>query len=172
MDEKLLHEIFRKFDNIITIDWQQSFSKIEIGTGVCLQKGKKIAILSIGTIVKNVTQAISEIENSVEIAHYDLRFVKPLDKQLLHEVFKKFDNIITVEDGTIKGGFGSAILEFASENNYQNQIKVLGVPDNFIHHGTTEELYQICGIDVGNIKQIINEFKEWLNFVNTSRTIL
>jgi len=140
----------------ITINWQQPFSKIEIGKGVCLQEGNKIAILSIGNMAKNVTQSIAETKNPTEIAHYDLRFVKPLDETLLHSIFKKFKKIITVEDGTIKGGFGSAILEFASENNYQNEIKILGIPDHFIHHGTTEELYQICGIDVNSIKNVLN----------------
>jgi len=139
----------------ITINWQQSFKKIEIGKGICIKEGSKIAVLSIGAIAKNVTQAISEIENKEAIAHYDLRFVKPLDEVLLHKVFKKFDAIITIEDGTIKGGFGSAILEFASEHNYQNRIKILGVPDVFINHGTTEELYEICGVDVLSIKHLL-----------------
>ncbi len=137
----------------VTIDWQQPFTKIEVGNGVCVKEGNKLGILSIGAIAKNVTQAIHRLEDSEKVAHYDLRFVKPLDEKLLHAVFKKFDKIMTIEDGTIKGGFGSAILEFAAANNYQKEIKVLGVPDAFINHGKTEELYKICGIDPISIKE-------------------
>ena len=143
----------------ITLDWQQPFEAIEIGKGQCLQKGKDLAVLSIGTIAKNVTDAISLIDNNFSIAHYDLRFVKPLDEKLLHSVFQKFDKIITIEDGTINGGFGSAVLEFASANNYTNTIKILGIPDTFIHHGSVEELQQLCKIDTTSI---LNEIKTFL----------
>ncbi len=141
----------------ITVDWQQPFEAIEIGKGVCLQEGTNIAVLSIGTIAKNVTEAIDLVDNKASVAHYDLRFVKPLDEKLLHSVFKKFDNIITIEDGTINGGFGSAILEFASKHKYNNSIAVLGVPDIFINHGTIEELQQLCIIDAVSISNQIND---------------
>ena len=143
----------------ITLNWQQPFEAIEIGKGQCLQEGKDVAVLSIGTIAKNVTDAISLIDNNFSIAHYDLRFVKPLDEKLLHSVFQKFDKIITIEDGTINGGFGSAVLEFASANNYTNTIKILGIPDTFIHHGSVEELQQLCKIDTTSI---LNEIKTFL----------
>ena len=143
----------------ITLDWQQPFEAIEIGKGQCLKEGKDVAVLSIGTIAKNVTDAISLIDNNFSIAHYDLRFVKPLDEKLLHSVFQKFDKIITIEDGTINGGFGSAVLEFASANNYTNTIKILGIPDTFIHHGSVEELQQLCKIDTTSI---LNEIKTFL----------
>ena len=143
----------------ITLNWQQPFEAIEIGKGQCLQEGKDVAVLSIGTIAKNVTDAISLIDNNFSIAHYDLRFVKPLDEKLLHSVFQKFDKIITIEDGTVKGGFGSAVLEFASANNYTNTIKILGIPDTFIHHGSVEELQQLCKIDTTSI---LNEIKTFL----------
>jgi 1-deoxy-D-xylulose-5-phosphate synthase len=129
----------------ITVDWKQPFKAIEIGTGVCLREGKNIAVLSIGTIAKNVSEALQEHQG---VAHYDIRFIKPLDEKLLASIFSKHATIITVEDGTIKGGFGSAILEFASKHNYSNTIEILGVKDSFIEHGTVNELQKINGIDL------------------------
>ena len=140
----------------ITIDWQQPFESIEIGTGVCLQKGKEIAVLSVGTIAKNITEAIQGFS---DVAHYDMRFVKPLDEKLLHEVFKNHATIITIEDGTIKGGFGSAVLEFTSENNYQNNVEVLGLQDSFTEHGSVDELQKMNGIDAESIRQQINSLR-------------
>ncbi|MCH3883633.1 1-deoxy-D-xylulose-5-phosphate synthase [Tenacibaculum aquimarinum] len=136
-------------------NWQQPFQKIEIGTGVCLKEGKSLAVLSIGTMSDNVSKAILKLNNTIEVSHCDMRFIKPLDVKLLHTIFKKYKTIITVEDGTVKGGFGSGILEFASENNYSNTIKLLGVPDMFIEHGTVEELQEICGLDVNSIQEEI-----------------
>jgi 1-deoxy-D-xylulose-5-phosphate synthase len=137
----------------ITINWKQAFSKIEIGKGVALKKGVKLAILSIGTIAKNVSEAITDID----VSHYDMRFVKPLDEDLLHLIFKTYTTIITIEDGTIKGGFGSEILEFASENNFHNTIKTLGIPDNFIEHGNVNELQKSIQLDSDSIKtRILN----------------
>ena len=102
------------------VNWKQPFSKMEIGKGIQLKKGNKLAVLSIGTIAKNVNKAIELFEDNDDIGHYDLRFVKPLDEKLLHTIFKTYTHIITVEDNTIKGGFGSSILEFTSKNNYKN----------------------------------------------------
>jgi 1-deoxy-D-xylulose-5-phosphate synthase len=133
------------------INWQQPFKKISIGKGLQLKTGTKKAILSIGTIAKNVTDAIELTDNSSEIAHFDMRFVKPFDESLLHEVFKNYKTIFTIEDGTIKGGFGAAILEFASENGYQNKVKVLGIPDNFIAHGSVSELQYQIGLDAKSL---------------------
>ncbi|WP_417784885.1 1-deoxy-D-xylulose-5-phosphate synthase [Tenacibaculum sp.] len=135
--------------------WQLPFETIKIGKGVCLKEGTQIAVLSIGTIADNVLEAINQLENKELAAHYDLRFVKPLDTQLLDTIFNKFDTVITIEDGTIKGGFGSAVLAYASEVNYQGKIKLLGVPDEFIHHGTIQQLQEVCGIDVTSIKKTI-----------------
>lgn len=134
------------------------FQNIEIGKAHLLKNGTKTAILSTGFIGNNVTLALEEISNLDDFAHYDFGFVKPLDENLLNEIFKSFDTIITIEDGTIKGGFGSAILEFASENKYSNSIQILGVPDNFIEHGTVQELQEICKIDVEGIKKTLSEF--------------
>ncbi|WP_425656714.1 1-deoxy-D-xylulose-5-phosphate synthase [Tenacibaculum ascidiaceicola] len=135
--------------------WQLPFETIEVGKGTCLKEGTQIAVLSIGTIADNVSESINQLKNNESVAHYDLRFVKPLDKQLLDAIFKKFDTIITVEDGTIKGGFGSEILEYASEVNYQGKIKLLGIPDEFIHHGTIQQLQEVCEVDITSIKETI-----------------
>lgn len=139
----------------VTIDWKQPFSKIETGKGIPLKKGQKLAILSIGTIAKNVTKAIIDLD----VSHYDMRFVKPLDVNLLHTIFKTYDTVVTIEDHTIKGGFGSAILEFAYENGYKNRIKTLGIPDDFIENGSVDELQQSIGLDV---ESLINVFKTLL----------
>ena len=137
------------------IDWQKSFEKIEIGKGLQLKTGTKKAVLSIGTIAKNVSDAIELSGDSSEIAHYDMRFVKPLDERLLHEIFKNHKTIFTIEDGTIKGGFGAAILEFVSKNEYKNKIQVLGIPDNFIEHGSVLELQRKIGLDAKSIAKKI-----------------
>ena len=132
-------------------NWELPFSKIEIGKATVLKEGNKIAILSVGTIANNVSDALKVIENKEAIAHYDMRFIKPLDFKLLKTIFAKFNQIITIEDGTVIGGFGSAILEAASTYKYQGTIEVLGIPDTFIHHGTVDELQKQCGIDVESI---------------------
>ncbi len=143
----------------VTLDWQQSFEKIEIGKGQLIKKGSEIAILSIGTIGNTVIDAYENSSVKDKIAHYDMRFVKPLDKDLLHLIFQKFDKILTIEDGTIIGGFGSAILEFAQKHNYQNKsIKRLGIPDKFIEHGKIDELLHSISLDSKSIKKTITSF--------------
>ncbi|TDW49707.1 1-deoxy-D-xylulose-5-phosphate synthase [Flavobacterium sp. 270] len=143
----------------VIADWEVKnfghYQLIEIGKANCLKKGTKIAVLSTGTIGNNVTLAINECINSEAIAHYDFPFVKPLDNNLLIDIFSSFERIITIEDGTIKGGFGSAVLEFAAMHNFKNKIEVLGIPDAFIEHGTVNQLQQLCKIDV---KSLINLF--------------
>ncbi|MBP2284029.1 1-deoxy-D-xylulose-5-phosphate synthase [Flavobacterium sp. CG_23.5] len=143
-------------------EWQVknfgNYNKIKIGTAVCLQKGSKVAVLSNGTIGNNVTLAIAKQQHPETIAHYDFSFVKPLDEKLLHMIFTSFENVITIEDGVIKGGFGSAILEFASSNNYTSKIKTLGIPDEFIEHGTVGELQQYCKIDVKSLEMLFSNF--------------
>ena len=134
------------------IDWLKPFKKIEIGKGIQLKQGTKTAVLSIGTIAKNVSEAINLSKKSDEIAHFDMRFVKPLDEKLLHTIFSEYKAIITIEDGTIKGGFGSAILEFASENNYKHKIKTIGIPDEFIEHGSISKLQHKLGLNIENLK--------------------
>jgi len=136
----------------VLIDWKKPFEIIEIGTGVCLRDGEDIAILSIGTIGNNVTKALEEFPN---IAHYDMRFSKPLDEKLVHTICADYKQIITLEDGVEKGGFGSAILEFMGKHNYKNKVKVLGIQDHFVEHGTIEELQKKNGIDISSIKKLI-----------------
>jgi len=138
----------------VTIDWEQPFSRIEIGKATVLKKGSKLAVLSIGTLAENVTEAIEDLD----VSHYDMRFVKPLDEPLLHDVFKTYDTVITVEDNSIKGGFGSAILEFASDNGYKNTIKTLGIPDAFIAHGPVDVLQDGIGLSVARLKTQIERY--------------
>ena len=140
-----------------TLDWKTSFDKIEIGKATQLSSGNKVAVLTIGTIGNTILEIEKELPKNT-ISHFNMRFVKPLDEKMLHQIFKQFNKIITIEDGTIVGGFGSAILEFTAENNYQNKsIKRLGIPDNFIEHGKIAELQEIVGLDKGSILQEILE---------------
>ena len=138
----------------INVNWQVPFEALAIGEAVCEQEGENLAILTIGSIIKNAKQALQEIE--VAIGLYNMRFVKPLDEVVLHKIFKKYKTILTLEDGLVTGGFGSAVLEFAATHNYTNKIKCLGVPDQFIEHGKIEELQEIARIDV---KSIVDEVK-------------
>lgn len=140
------------------VDWQQLFQKIEIGKATLLKKGSKVAILSNGFIGKNVTLAFAEISNSESFSHYDFSFVKPLDETLLHSIFNEYESIITIEDGTIIGGFGSAIAEFKSKYNYKNNVQILGIPDEFIEQGTVEELQRYSEINVKSLASILSSY--------------
>ena len=143
----------------VTLNWKIPFTKIKLGKGELIKNGDEIAILSIGTVGNLVIEAWNEISNKDKVAHFNMRFVKPLDEVLLHSIFQKYDKIITIEDGTIIGGFGSAVLEFAQQYNYQNKtIKRLGIPDNFVEHGKTSELMSSIGLDVMNIKKILSSW--------------
>lgn len=139
-------------------NWKKPFVKIKIGEGRKLADGNDIAILTIGKSGIFAQRAVKSLAGkNVSAAHYDMRFVKPLDNLLLTEVFKKFDKIVTVEDGVIQGGFGSAVLEFMAANGFSARIKMLGIPDKFIEHGTLDDLYRECNIDT---KGIINTVLE------------
>jgi 1-deoxy-D-xylulose-5-phosphate synthase len=137
-------------------EWKTPFKKIEIGKGRVVAEGEEIAILSIGHIGNYVVDA-SKILSEEEIypAHYDMRFVKPLDEELLHTVFKKFNKVITVEDGCLMGGLGSAVLEFMSDNNYHAKVVRLGIPDTLIEHGEQSELHKECGYDSEGIADAV-----------------
>lgn len=151
----------------LLINWRTPMKIQQIGKGECLKEGTDMAILTIGTIADSAHEAIFQIENkiNISIAHYDMRFVKPLDEELLHEIGKKFDRIITIEDGVIQGGFGSAVLEFLSDNGYNIQLKRLGIPDTFVEHGTPEELYNMLGLDAEGIsKSILDEIKGLMKY--------
>jgi len=139
------------------VDWQQPFESIKIGKAHQLKEGNTTAILSTGFIGNNVALALAKIGNAADYAHFDFGFVKPLDEKLLHEIFTDYEAIITIEDGVIKGGFGSAIVEFAAHNLYSNPIKILGIPDYFIEQGTVEELQDICGISVARLQNLFSK---------------
>lgn len=140
----------------VVLDWKKPFEKIEIGKGKLLKEGKKMAIISNGFIGNNVIPALANLDNPEDFSHYDFPFVKPLDEELLHTIFQKYDTIVTLEDGTIKGGFGSSISEFSAFHNYCKKIIILGIPDEFIEHGTVEQLQRFSKIDAKNL-QIIFE---------------
>ena len=140
------------------IHWKSPYQKIVFGKGQCIKEGTQIAVLSNGTLGNNITQALDNLKNPRTIAHYDFPFVKPLDETLLHSIFSKYEMVITIEDGVITGGFGSAILEFAAANNYHTKIHLLGMPDEFIEQGTILELQQYCKIDVLSIEKMFKEY--------------
>ena len=145
----------------IKADWRKPFEKIEIGKGRKLNDGTDLAVLTIGKSGVFAKQAIKNLaEKGISAAHYDLRFVKPLDKEMLTEVFENFENIITVEDGTVIGGFGSAVIECMAENGFNRKVKILGIPDKFIEHGTPDDLYRECGIDAEGITNAAIEVME------------
>ncbi|MCB7482052.1 1-deoxy-D-xylulose-5-phosphate synthase [Christiangramia sediminis] len=136
-------------------EWELPFKKVEIGKAECLKEGFEIAVLSLGNMAGNVENAIKNLNKTAQekIAHYDMRFVKPLDKKILNKIFGKFSKIITVEDGVINGGFGSAILEYASNLSYKGDIELLGIPDEFIEQGSVDQLQEIAKINVQGIQQ-------------------
>jgi len=142
----------------LVVDWQQPYAKIEIGKAHYLKEGTTIAVLSNGPIGNNVTLALAKMKQSETIAHYDFAFVKPLDEAMLHSIFNEYEAIITIEDGVIKGGFGSAVIEFASQNKYHTPITSLGIPDIFIEHGTIEELQQYCKLDVDSLESLFSSY--------------
>ena len=135
------------------VDWRCPFEEIAVGKGRCLREGTDVAVLSFGPLGVEVQKAISDV--SLSVAHYDMRFVKPLDDELLDEVGRKFKRIVTVEDGSREGGFGSAVLEWMSDHGYTPQMKRLGLPDRFVEHGTVAELQKITGIDAESIKKAV-----------------
>ncbi len=139
-------------------EWRTAFQEIKIGKGRKLNDGRDVAILSIGHPGNFVQTAIRELRTEgLDPAHYDMRFVKPIDEELLHEVFSKYDKIVTVEDGTIVGGFGSAILEFMALHHYKADVKLLGIPDRIVEHGSLKELYRECGYDAQAIASSVRE---------------
>lgn len=139
-------------------DWQRPFTGLEVGKGRQLSEGKDLAILSIGYPGNNVAKVVEKLRMvNISIAHYDMRFVSPIDRDILHSVFKKFTHVITIEDGILKGGFGSAVIEFMSDNGYNSEVRRLGIPDYFVEQGTQDELYRECGFDREGIEIAIRE---------------
>ncbi|MGA8854378.1 MAG: 1-deoxy-D-xylulose-5-phosphate synthase [Christiangramia sp.] len=136
-------------------EWKLPLEKVEIGKAECLKEGSEIAVLSLGNMAGNVEAAIQKLDEEYKekVAHYDMKFVKPLDKKILNKIFRKFSKIITVEDGVINGGFGSAILEYAASVDYTGAMELLGIPDEFIEQGSIDELQEIAKINVQGIRQ-------------------
>ena len=139
----------------VTPSWKSPFEAIEIGTGVQLEQGEGLAVLSIGAISNKVTEAI----RGLNCGHYDMRFIKPLDESLLHTIFKTHSTLITIEDGVENGGFGSAILEFAATHRYKNDVVVKGIPDEFIEHGAIDNLQQLIGVSAHELRKLIKSLK-------------
>ena len=138
-------------------DWRCPLETVEVGKGQCLKEGKDIAVLSLGPIGNTAMEAIAaaEAKSGKSIAHYDLRFLKPLDRKMLDEIGKNYDSIVTIEDGVLQGGMGSAILEFMSDQGYSPTVRRIGLPDKFVQHGTPKELYHICGMDAESIEKVL-----------------
>ncbi len=141
--------------------WDAEMEKLEIGKGRILNEGKKVVLLSLGHTGNFAQKAVEAFRaQDVEIGHYDLRFLKPLDTELLHRAFQNYDHIVSIEDASIHGGLGSALMHFRNEKNYQAQIRTLGIPDQFIEHGNLSELYHLCGYDVAGIGAVVNTLLE------------
>lgn len=146
-------------------EWKTKMKKVKVGTGRKVTSGNDVAILTIGHPGNFAQKAIEDLKGSgASVAHYDMRFVKPIDEIMLHEVFTKFDKVITVEDGCLMGGFGSAVIEFMADQKYNAEIVRLGIPDEYIQHGTQKELWAECGYDTNAIVATVKEMLQ----MNTS----
>jgi 1-deoxy-D-xylulose-5-phosphate synthase len=142
-------------------EWRTAMEEIEIGTGRKIKDGEELAIITIGHIGNYAVEVCEELAaKGIDVAHYDLRFVKPIDENMLHEVFAKYKKIITIEDGCIQGGMGSAILEFMSDHHYHADIRRLGIPDKIVEHGEQIDLHHECGFDPEGIKNTVIEMLE------------
>lgn len=141
--------------NGVLSDWHCPLTEINVGTGRCLRQGERVAIVSIGPIGNNATKAIAQ--SGLNVGHYDLRFLKPLDDALLHDICQQYERLITLEDGAVQGGMGSAVLEWMNDHGYTHPVTRMGIPDEFIEHGTVDELQHICHIDVDSIVAAINQ---------------
>lgn len=141
--------------NGVCPDWRSPFEEITVGTGRCLRAGIDVAVITLGPIGNDVAKLLDEMQGTKQVAHYDLRFVKPLDENLLQDIGRKFNKIITIEDGVRNGGMGSAVLEWMSDHGFRPQIVRMGLPDAFIEHGSVAELRQLVGLDADSIRKEI-----------------
>ena len=141
----------------VLLDWRCPLEEIPVGKGRKLHEGSDVAVLTIGPIGNNATEAIKRLNNKISVAHYDMRFLKPIDEEILEEVGSRFKKIITVENGTKKGGLGSAVLEWMNDHGYQPKVVRLGLPDEFVEHGTVNELQHLVGIDADGIIKAVEE---------------
>ena len=141
--------------NGVCPDWRSPFEEITVGTGRCLRAGTDVAVITLGPIGNDVAKLLDEMQGTKQVAHYDLRFVKPLDENLLQDIGRKFNKIITIEDGVRTGGMGSAVLEWMSDHGFRPQIVRMGLPDAFVEHGSVAELRQLVGLDADSIRKEI-----------------
>jgi 1-deoxy-D-xylulose-5-phosphate synthase len=156
--------------NGVMSNWKTPFKEITIGKGRKLKSGDDIAFLTIGPIGNNALKATEALaEKGISAALHDMRFVKPLDEVMLHEIASKFTQVVTVEDGCIQGGFGSAILEFFADNNYHIQVKRLGIPDTYIEHGTQDELYTECGYNTQDLISVAAKMVEDIKLTKSKK---
>ena len=143
------------------VDWRCPLEAVEVGKGRCITEGTDVALLTLGPIGKVMEEAVAEARKlGVSVAHYDMRFLKPIDTDILRKVGENFKYVITLEDGTVKGGLGSAVLEYMAANGYTPKVEIMGIPDEFIEHGAPEELYRLCKMDKEDVLRAILKFKE------------
>ena len=142
------------------VDWRCPLQAVEVGKGRLMRQGSDVAFLTIGPLGKVMESVVDEaVKQGVSVAHYDMRFLKPIDTDILREVGEKFKYVVTLEDGCVTGGLGSAVVEYMAENGYNPAIRILGIPDRFVEHGTPEELYRVCGMDKESVLDAILNFK-------------
>ena len=141
--------------NGVCPDWRSPFEEITVGTGRCLRAGTDVAVITLGPIGNDVAELLDEMQGTKQVAHYDLRFVKPLDENLLQDIGRKFNKIITIEDGVRTGGMGSAVLEWMSDHGFRPQIVRMGLPDAFVEHGSVAQLRKLVGLDADSIRKEI-----------------
>ena len=142
-------------------EWRCPLEIVEVGKGRLMKEGNDVAFITIGPLGKVMESAVAEAEaQGVSVAHYDMRFLKPIDEDILHAVGKKYKYVVTLEDGTVKGGLGTAVAEFMASNGYTPKVEIIGIPDKFIEHGTPAELYRICGMDKESVLEALLKFKE------------
>ena len=140
------------------VDWRRPMTEIAVGRGRCLRPGTDVALLTLGPIGMRVAPLADTLAaEGISVAHYDMRFAKPLDEEMLHDVLRRFGRVLTVEDGVLTGGIGTAVLEFASLHGYSARIRRIGLPDRFVEHGSVDELYAECGMDNASIAQAIRQ---------------
>lgn len=143
------------------VDWRCPLETVEVGKGRCIKKGTDVAFLTIGPIGKVMEAAVAEAEKQgVSVAHYDMRFLKPIDTAILRKVGENFKYVVTLEDGTVKGGLGSAVLEYMAASGYSPKVEIMGIPDEFIEHGAPSELYRVCRMDKEDVVRAILKFKD------------
>jgi 1-deoxy-D-xylulose-5-phosphate synthase len=139
-------------------EWKTEFEAIGIGKGRIIKEGEDVALLTIGHIGNYAVEATESLtKEGINIGHFDMRFVKPIDEELLHHICENYEKIVTVEDGCLPGGFGTSVLEFIADNNYRCNVKRLGIPDRIVEHGSQLELHKECGFDPEGIKKAVLE---------------